>query len=116
MEEKRVFSNQRFYSNDCFIYSLNGFDKFPVLDEPHTRVALRILKEHFDRFIGFKTTDALFEDIFDAVPSLRPLHPIGFGHSMLGYIRPLQFVLKKHGVSESYYKEILAFFGAPRRH
>ena len=115
MEEKRISNNQRFYSNDCFVFSLDGFDNFKTLDEHHTRVALRILKEYFDRYIGFETTDALFEDIFDAVPSLRPLHPFGFGYSMLGYIRPLQFVLKKHGVSESYYKKILAFFGAPRR-
>ena len=95
MEEKKISNNQRFYSSDCFIYCLEGFDNFKTLDEPHTRVALRILKEHFDRYIGFETTDALFEDIFDALPSLRPLGPLGFGHSMLGYIRPLQFILKK---------------------
>lgn len=96
------------------IISLNSFKNIKTLGLAETRVALRVLKYHFEEAMGFEMSDELFEEILGKIPYLRPLHPFGSGYSTLGYIRPLQQTLKKYHVCEDNYKKIMDFFCLPR--
>ena len=114
MEENNNSQNKRFYCNTAVCYCVDEFENVKTLDEEHTRVALRIIKEHFDKHMGFETSDALFEAIFDRVPHLYPCSPLGSGIAMMGYIVPIKQILKEHCVDESLYSKVLGFFGLPK--
>lgn len=93
---------------------MNEFENIKSLDLPETTVVLRMLKHHLDKVMEFETTDELFVDIVTTVPYLRPIHPLGAGYALLGYVRPLKKILKKHGVSEKEYVKLMHFFCLPR--
>ena len=99
---------------DYHYHTLRDFVNIKTLDEPETKVALRVLKYHLEDSMGFEMSDELFEDIFMKIPYLRPLHPLGSGYAMLGFIHPLQHVLQKHCIPADEYKKIMEFFRIPR--
>jgi N-formylglutamate amidohydrolase len=99
---------------DYHYHTLRDFVNIKTLDEPETKVALRVLKFHLENSMGFEMSDELFEDIFMKIPYLRPLHPLGSGYAMLGFIHPLQHVLQKHCIPADEYKKIMEFFRIPR--
>ena len=113
MKEKQLSKSNRFISSDCFCNSLKEFEHIQTLNPEETKVALRTLKSLLDEEFGYNMTDNLFEDIFCAIPYLRPLHPLGSGCTMLGYVEPLRRALRKHHISEGYHERILHFFRAP---
>lgn len=100
--------------SDYHYHTLRDFVNIKTLDEPATKVALRVLKFHLENSMGFEMSDELFEEIFMKIPYLRPLHPLGSGYAMLGFIRPLQHVLQKHCIPADEYKKIMEFFRIPR--
>lgn len=121
MKEKRELTWAEKHPNGDLSHHtfIEGFDDLCTLNEQEVKVALRTLKSHLQKELGFKMTDSLFVDIFKKIPYLAPARPI-CGLSILhGFILPLRDILKAHNVLDQNWKEnvriIMKFFHAGGR-
>ena len=89
--------------------SFDGFEKVQTLAENPTKVILRTLKYHLEEYLKIELTDDVFIEIVRTVPLLYPARPLG-PFSVLGFIKPIENILKRYGYSEIHPTAILGYF------
>ena len=89
--------------------SFDGFERATTLDENQTKVILRTLKYQLEEYLKTELSDDVFTDIILRVPYLYPARPLGC-FSLLGFVRPLEDILKKHGYPEIIALSVMNFF------
>ena len=112
-EERKQTWDEKHPNGDLSHHTfLDDFTNITSLNEIETKVALRTLKRLLEQRLALEISDELFIDLFKAVPFLAPVRPFGT-LSVLGFVQPIQQILKSHGVNDIIDKTpiIMGFWG-----